>query len=155
VQLLVVADDRLCRGSDHQSRTNAENRIRAGLDVYRHVCGTLERGLGERFQVPSTLAERVNQGDYGTKTGAGFFSYTPEERERLFADRDRRYAALSELLERLPRTIVGGASSVGDRLDAASTMLSGVYDCSLCPAACSWAEGPRSLPSSAVRPWPC
>jgi hypothetical protein len=38
----------------------------------------------------------------GTKTGAGFFSYTPEERERLFADRDRRYAALSELLEQLP-----------------------------------------------------
>jgi 3-hydroxybutyryl-CoA dehydrogenase len=74
----------------------------AGLDVYRHVFGILERGLGERFQVPATLAERVDQGDYGTKTGAGFFSYTPEERERLFADRDRRYAALSELLERLP-----------------------------------------------------
>jgi 3-hydroxyacyl-CoA dehydrogenase len=74
----------------------------AGLDVYRHVFGILERGLGERFQVPATLAERVDQGYYGTKTGAGFFSYTPEERERLFADRDRRYAALSELLERLP-----------------------------------------------------
>jgi 3-hydroxybutyryl-CoA dehydrogenase len=71
----------------------------AGLDVYRHVFGILERGLGERFQVPETLAERVDQGDYGAKTGAGFFTSTPEERERLFADREGPYAALSELLE--------------------------------------------------------
>ena len=73
----------------------------AGLDVYRHVFGILERGLGERFQLPAELAARVGQGQYGTKTGSGFFSYTDEERERLFSERDRRYAALSELLEGL------------------------------------------------------
>jgi 3-hydroxybutyryl-CoA dehydrogenase len=73
----------------------------AGLDVYRHVFGILERGLGERFAVPATLTAQVEQGRYGTKTGAGFFNYTVEERERLLIDRDRRYAALSELLEHL------------------------------------------------------
>jgi 3-hydroxybutyryl-CoA dehydrogenase len=73
----------------------------AGLDVYSHVFAILERGLGERFQVPATLAARVGQGHYGTKTGNGFFSYTAEERERLLIERDRRYAALSELLEQL------------------------------------------------------
>jgi 3-hydroxybutyryl-CoA dehydrogenase len=73
----------------------------AGLDVYRHVFGILERGLGERFEPPAALAARVDQGQYGTKSGAGFFSYTAEEREQLLIERDRRYAALSELLEQL------------------------------------------------------
>jgi 3-hydroxybutyryl-CoA dehydrogenase len=73
----------------------------AGLDVYSHVFGILERGLGERFHVPAALAAQVQQGRYGTKTGAGFFSYTPEDSERLLIERDRRYAALGELLEQL------------------------------------------------------
>jgi 3-hydroxybutyryl-CoA dehydrogenase len=73
----------------------------AGLDVYSHVFGILERGLGERFHVPAALAAQVDQGHYGTKTGVGFFSYTAEERERLLIERDRRYAALSELLDQL------------------------------------------------------
>jgi 3-hydroxybutyryl-CoA dehydrogenase len=73
----------------------------AGLDVYSHVFGILERGLGERFQLPAALAARVEAGDYGTKTGAGFFSYTAEQRERLLIERDRRYAMLSELIEQL------------------------------------------------------
>jgi 3-hydroxybutyryl-CoA dehydrogenase len=74
----------------------------AGLDVYRHVFGILEGGLGERFRAPAALDALVDRGQYGTKTGAGFFSYTAEERERLLIERDRRYAALSELLEQLP-----------------------------------------------------
>jgi 3-hydroxybutyryl-CoA dehydrogenase len=73
----------------------------AGLDVYSQVFGILERGLGERFHVPAALAAVVDQGRYGTKTGAGFFNYTSEEREQLLIERDQRYAALSDLLERL------------------------------------------------------
>lgn len=73
----------------------------AGLDVYHRVFDILERGLGERFRAPESFTARVAQGNYGTKTGAGFFSYTPEERERLLVERDRRYAALNALLERL------------------------------------------------------
>jgi len=74
----------------------------AGLDVYRHVFDILNRGLGERFEVPAALAAHVEQGQYGTKTGAGFFSYTPEQRAQLLIERDRRYAALSELLANMP-----------------------------------------------------
>ena len=73
----------------------------AGLDVYRDVFGILERGLGERFQLPATLDAQVAQGHYGTKTGTGFFSYTAEEREQLLIARDRCYAALNALLEQL------------------------------------------------------
>jgi 3-hydroxybutyryl-CoA dehydrogenase len=73
----------------------------AGLDVYRHVFGILERGLGARFQVPASLEAQVEQGHYGTKTGSGFFSYTADQREQLLIARDRYYAALSDLLAQL------------------------------------------------------
>jgi 3-hydroxybutyryl-CoA dehydrogenase len=74
----------------------------AGLDVYSSVLETLEEGLGERFETPKVLGELVNRGRTGTKSGAGFLEYSDEERERLLLERDRRYAALNELLERLP-----------------------------------------------------
>ena len=73
----------------------------AGLDVYRQVFGILEDGLGERFHPPEALDAVVEQGHYGTKTGEGFFSYTPEERARMLIERDRRYDALRTLLEQL------------------------------------------------------
>ncbi|MDQ5851976.1 MAG: 3-hydroxyacyl-CoA dehydrogenase family protein [Chloroflexota bacterium] len=71
----------------------------AGLDVYVKVFETLERGLGERFRVPPSLRTLVEQGRTGTKTGAGFSPYTPEEREQLLLSRDRCYAALNTLLK--------------------------------------------------------
>jgi len=79
----------------------------AGLDVYSSVLGTLRDGLGERFETPNALRELVEQGRIGTKSGAGFLEYSDEERERLLLERDRRYAALNELLERLPPVEAG------------------------------------------------
>jgi 3-hydroxybutyryl-CoA dehydrogenase len=74
----------------------------AGLDVYVSVLETLKKGLGERFESPDALRELVEKGRTGTKSGAGFLEYSEKERERLLLERDRRYAALNELLERLP-----------------------------------------------------
>jgi 3-hydroxybutyryl-CoA dehydrogenase len=74
----------------------------AGLDVYVSVLETLKKGLGERFESPDALRELVEKGCTGTKSGAGFLEYSEKERERLLLERDRRYAALNELLERLP-----------------------------------------------------
>ena len=79
----------------------------AGLDVYESVLGVLEEGLGERFAAPEALRELVERGRTGTKSGAGFLEYTEEERDRLLLERDRRYAALNELLERLPPVEAG------------------------------------------------
>jgi 3-hydroxybutyryl-CoA dehydrogenase len=79
----------------------------AGLDVYVSVLETLKEGLGERFESPDVLRELVDQGRTGTKSGAGFLEYSDEERERLLLERDRRYAALNELLERLPPVEAG------------------------------------------------
>ncbi len=79
----------------------------AGLDVYASIFEILERELGERFKAPAALLELVEEGRTGTKSGAGFLEYSDEERERLLLERDRRYAALSELLERLPSVQAG------------------------------------------------
>jgi len=79
----------------------------AGLDVYASIFEILERGLGERFKAPAALLELVEEGRTGTKSGAGFLEYSDEERERLLLERDRRYAALNELLERLPPVEAG------------------------------------------------
>ena len=83
----------------------------AGLDVYENVLDVLKEGLGERFTAPESLRKLVEEGRTGTKSGAGFLQYTDEERERLLLERDRRYAALGELLEDLPPVDAGKDTS--------------------------------------------
>ena len=79
----------------------------AGLDVYESVLDVLRDGLGVRFEAPESLRDLVERGRTGTKSGAGFLRYTDEERERLLLERDRRYAALNELLKELPPVEAG------------------------------------------------
>jgi 3-hydroxybutyryl-CoA dehydrogenase len=81
----------------------------AGLDVYENVLDVLKDGLGERFEAPEALRDLVARGRTGTKSAAGFLQYTDQERERLLLERDRRYAALNELLEDLPPVDAGSA----------------------------------------------
>ena len=83
----------------------------AGLDVYENVLDVLKEGLGERFTAPESLRKLVEEGRTGTKSGAGFLQYTDEERERLLLERDRRYAALGELLADLPPVDAGKDTS--------------------------------------------
>lgn len=70
----------------------------AGLDVYLAVLRTLQDGVGPRFAPPARLVEQVEQGRYGTKTGAGFRDYPADERDQLMRHRDSRYAAMSRFL---------------------------------------------------------
>ncbi len=79
----------------------------AGLDVWDNASATLARELGPGYAMPPALHDLVARGQLGTKTGAGFFTYTPEERDQLLLERDRRYAALNELLAHLPPVTAG------------------------------------------------
>jgi 3-hydroxybutyryl-CoA dehydrogenase len=72
----------------------------AGLDVYRAVAEQHRDAFGERFFVPEQLERLVADGDTGTASGAGFYAY--EDPVSLQSERDRRYAALAELLGELP-----------------------------------------------------
>jgi 3-hydroxybutyryl-CoA dehydrogenase len=74
----------------------------AGLDVYEAVLAQHRRGLGDRFEVPEAVRALVAEGRHGPATGSGFYAYPEGERERLLLERDRRYAALGELLEAEP-----------------------------------------------------
>jgi 3-hydroxybutyryl-CoA dehydrogenase len=73
----------------------------AGLDTYLSVFETLERDVGPAFAPPAALREHVEAGRLGAKSGEGFAAYSDDERATLLLDRDRRYAALSRLLEEL------------------------------------------------------
>jgi 3-hydroxybutyryl-CoA dehydrogenase len=84
----------------------------AGLDIYEAVIEQHEQGLGERFQVPEALRRLVREGRCGTVAGGGFYDYEPGASERLLVERDRLYAALSELLGRRPPPQFDGGEPV-------------------------------------------
>jgi 3-hydroxyacyl-CoA dehydrogenase len=59
----------------------------AGLDVYQAAARSLLPELESSSDLPGTLREKVARGDYGVKSGKGFYHWTPEliehERQRL------------------------------------------------------------------------
>ncbi len=66
----------------------------AGLDVTCKVDETLLAELDSSIQPNRLLKDIVDRGDYGTKTGKGFFSYTPESIAEIIQERDRRFIHL-------------------------------------------------------------
>ncbi|WP_397452959.1 3-hydroxyacyl-CoA dehydrogenase family protein [Pseudomonas sp. NA-150] len=81
----------------------------AGLDVYASSYKTLAGTYGERFAAPDALAQLVEGGNLGLKSGHGFLDIDPEKRAELLAYRDKAYAALSKLRAELgpPPGLVG------------------------------------------------
>lgn len=84
----------------------------AGLDIYEAVLEQHERGFGERFQVPAAVRRLVREGRRGATAGHGFYDYGPGASDRLLIERDRRYAALGELVDREPPPCFGGGGSL-------------------------------------------
>lgn len=74
----------------------------AGLDVYRAVLRQHEQAFGDRFKVPASVEELVSEGRRGTASGGGFYDYGEAASDGLLVERDRRYAALSQLLSDHP-----------------------------------------------------
>lgn len=69
----------------------------AGLDVYEASYGSLEKAYGERLAAPDSLRAAVADGNLGLKTGRGFLTIDPTERDALLTYRDTAYARLSAL----------------------------------------------------------
>lgn len=73
----------------------------AGLDVYDFCYRSLQTGFPERFATPRVLAELVEAGKLGTKTGAGFLNVPAERIPDLIAYRNKAYVLMQKLLDEL------------------------------------------------------
>lgn len=59
-----------------------------GLDTFLYAYEHLHRELGDRFKPPELFREKVERGEFGIKTGKGFYQYTPESIKSLIGRRD-------------------------------------------------------------------
>ena len=68
-----------------------------GLDVWRRVLDNLAPGLCREEGAPALLRERVERGELGAKSGAGFHDYGEGRAEARIRHRDRALVRLAEL----------------------------------------------------------
>ncbi|MBG6237216.1 3-hydroxybutyryl-CoA dehydrogenase [Mycetocola sp. CAN_C7] len=73
----------------------------AGLDVYAFCYESLQTRWPERFATPNSLAELVDAGKFGTKTGAGYLDVPAERTAELVAYRNKAYVAIKKLMDEL------------------------------------------------------
>jgi 3-hydroxybutyryl-CoA dehydrogenase/5-formyl-3-hydroxy-2-methylpyridine 4-carboxylate dehydrogenase len=71
----------------------------AGLDIYNAVGSYLNRDLSTSGEVSTTIRDLIDQGRLGMKTGGGIYDYTPEEIDRLRAQRAGKLVAVRKALE--------------------------------------------------------
>jgi 3-hydroxyacyl-CoA dehydrogenase len=71
----------------------------AGLDIYDAVGSYLNQDLSTSGEVSSTIRDRIAEGKLGMKTGSGLYDYTPEDVDRLRAERAARLVAVRKALE--------------------------------------------------------
>ena len=70
-----------------------------GLDVFHSIASYLWEDLGDAKSPDQVLEEKLAAGQLGTKTGAGFYDYPPEELAELTNRRDRFLLGLKQLSE--------------------------------------------------------
>lgn len=73
----------------------------AGLDVYAFCYASLQTRWPERFATPESLAQLVDAGKFGTKSGAGYLDVPAERTAELVAYRNKAYVAIKKLMDEL------------------------------------------------------
>ena len=61
----------------------------------------MEKAFGERMSTPTLLRQKVEQGQLGLKSGAGFLEIDPAAAADIAGYRDRAYFELNALKKRL------------------------------------------------------
>lgn len=69
-----------------------------GLDTFYKVGSYLFRDLSDRKDVPDLLERLYQNGDYGTKTGKGFYDYSGDKAEKAIDKRDKVFIKLAKCL---------------------------------------------------------
>ena len=70
-----------------------------GLDVFHSISSYLWPELSNAASPPSILGEKVKEGNFGTKSGSGFYDYPLVELNDLIERRDRFFLALTKLVD--------------------------------------------------------
>jgi 3-hydroxybutyryl-CoA dehydrogenase len=69
-----------------------------GLDTFYTVGSYLFRELSDQKEVPELLEKLYKDGNYGTKTGKGFYDYSNGKAEKAIEKRDKDFIKLSKCL---------------------------------------------------------
>ena len=69
-----------------------------GLDVFYHISEYLMQDLADGHGVPELLAEKFQAGDYGVKTGRGFYDYAGDKASQATKARDEKLQKVYEAL---------------------------------------------------------
>ena len=72
-----------------------------GLDVFHSICSYLWPELSNETSAPSVLNDRIESGQLGTKSGAGFYRYDKQELADWTERRDEFLVGLRKLIESL------------------------------------------------------
>ena len=70
-----------------------------GLDVFHSISSYLWQDLGDATTPPPVLCDQLAAGRLGTKTGGGFYDYSPEDLAKLTERRDRFLLGLKQLAD--------------------------------------------------------
>lgn len=62
-----------------------------GLDVFYHISEYLMQDLCDSHEVPELLREHYEAGEYGVKSGKGFYDYEGDRAQEATASRDERF----------------------------------------------------------------
>lgn len=71
-----------------------EQRDMNGIDVHHAIANYLYKDLENRTEPSELLTQKVTNGQYGVKSGQGFYTWSPERRERVLREKSQ---ALGEL----------------------------------------------------------
>lgn len=69
-----------------------------GLDTFYHIMEYLNRDLSNADCPQKLISDCVARGDYGVKTGKGFYDYSGEKGVQAVRNRDQLFALLSQTL---------------------------------------------------------
>ena len=66
--------------------------------MFCHISEYLMPDLEDSHEVPALLKEKVEAGDYGVKTGKGFYDYAGDKAREATAARDKKLQAVYDAL---------------------------------------------------------
>lgn len=69
-----------------------------GLDIFDSIAGYLFKDLGDEKESFYALREHVEKGEYGVKTGRGFYDYSGGKAEQAIRHRDEMYTKVARVL---------------------------------------------------------